>query len=39
MRYYWFNRERLLKKARDKYYNKGGKEKIAEYYRKKCRFN
>ena len=25
--YYWFNRKELLKKAHDKYRNKGGKEK------------
>ena len=29
MRYYWFNRENLLKNARDKYHNKGDKEKAA----------
>ena len=27
MSYYWFNREKILKNAWDKYYNKGGKEK------------
>ena len=32
--YYWFNREELLKKAHDKYNNKGGKEKAAKYYQK-----
>ena len=32
--YYWFNREELLKKAHDKYHNKGGTEKAAEYYQK-----
>ena len=31
MSYYWFNREELLNKARDRYYNKGGKEKAAKY--------
>ena len=31
MNYYWFNRE-LLKKAKEKYLNKGGKEKAARYY-------
>ena len=31
MNYYWFNRE-LLKKAKEKYQNKGGKEKAAKYY-------
>ena len=39
MSYYWFNREKLLKNIQDKYHNKGGKQKAAEYYRKKCRFN
>ena len=34
MRYYWLNRENLLKNAWDKYHNKGGKQKAAEYYRK-----
>ena len=33
MSYYWFNREDLLKKAKTKYYNKGGKEKAAKYYK------
>ena len=32
MSYYWFNREELLKKAKTKYHNKGGKEKAAKYY-------
>ena len=32
--YYCINRKELLKKARDKYHNKGGKEKAAEYYQK-----
>ena len=32
--YYWFNREGLLKKAHDKYHNKGGKEKVPKYYKK-----
>ena len=32
MSYYWFNREKLLKKANTKYHNKGGKEKDAKYY-------
>ena len=38
MSYCWFNREKLLKNAWDKYHNKRGKQKAAEYYRKKCRF-
>ena len=29
---YCFNRERLLKNACDKYHNKGGKQKAANYY-------
>ena len=32
MSYYWFNRQELLKKAKEKYNNKGGKEKAAKYY-------
>ena len=32
MRYYWFNREELLKKAKTKYHNEGGQEKAAKYY-------
>ena len=34
MSYYWFKRKELLKKAKEKYDNKGGKEKAAEYYQK-----
>ena len=34
MSYHWFNREKLLKSAWDKYRNKGGKQKAAKYYRK-----
>ena len=30
--YYWFNRQELLEKAKEKYNNKGGKEKAAKYY-------
>ena len=33
MSYYWFNRQELLKKAKQKYDNKGGKEKAAKYYK------
>ena len=29
---YWFNREELLKKAKEKYDNKEGKEKATKYY-------
>ena len=32
MSYYWFNREELLKKAKKKCHNKGGKEKVVKYY-------
>ena len=32
MSYYWFNREKILKNTRDKYYNKGGEKKAAKYY-------
>ena len=32
--YYWSNRQELLKKAHDKYHNRGGKEKAAKYYQK-----
>ena len=32
MSYYWFNRQELLEKAKEKYDN-GGKEKTAKYYR------
>ena len=32
MSYYWFNTERLLKNVWDRYHNKGGKQKAAEYY-------
>ena len=32
MSYCWFNRQELLKKAKEKYKNKGGKEKPAKYY-------
>ena len=35
MSYYWFHREKLLKSEWDKYHNKGGKQKAADYY-KKC---
>ena len=32
MSYYWFNREKLLKNTRDKYHNKGGKQKAVKHY-------
>ena len=31
MSYYWFNKQELLQKAKEKYDN-GGKEKAAKYY-------
>ena len=31
MSYYFFNRQELLQRAKDRYHN-GGKEKAAEYY-------
>ena len=31
MIHYWFNREKILKNARDKY-NRGSKKKAAKYY-------
>ena len=36
--YYWFNREKLLKNAWDKYHNNGGKQKAAAYYRRDVDF-
>ena len=32
MSYYWFNKQELLKKAKEKKHNKGDKEKAAKYY-------
>ena len=32
MSYYGFNKEKLLKNAWDKYYNKGGKQKTAKFF-------
>ena len=32
MSYYWFNRQELLQKAKDKCHNCGGKEKAVDYY-------
>ena len=32
MSYYWFNRQELLKKVKEKYDNNSGKEKTAKYY-------
>ena len=34
MSYYDKNKEKLLKKAHDKYHNGGGKERAAKYYQK-----
>ena len=33
MSYYWFNKQKLLKKSKEKYDNNGGKEKAAKYYK------
>ena len=35
MSYYVENRNKILKKAYDRYHNRGGKEQAAKYYRKK----
>ena len=32
MSYYWFNRNELLGKAKDRYHNCGSKEKAAKYH-------
>ena len=32
MSYCWFNRQKLLKKVKDRYHNCGGKGKATEYY-------
>ena len=32
MSYYFFNRQELMQKAKDRYHNCGGKEKAADYY-------
>ena len=32
MSYYWFNRQKLLQKAKDRYHQCGRKEKAAKYY-------
>ena len=32
MSYYWFNRQELLQKAKDRYHNCGDKERATEYY-------
>ena len=32
MSYYWFNRQQLLQKAKDRYHQCGGKERAAKYY-------
>ena len=34
MSYYWFNKEKLLKNAWNKYHHKGGKRKATKYYKK-----
>ena len=32
MSYYWYNRQELLQKAKDRYHDCDGKEKAAKYY-------
>ena len=32
MSYYWFNKQELLQKAKERYTNNGGKEKAVKYY-------
>ena len=32
MSYYWFNKQELLEKAKEKYHSNGGKEQAAKYY-------
>ena len=32
MSYYWFNREEFLRKSKEKYDDKAGKEKASKYY-------
>ena len=32
MSYYWFNRQELLQKVKNRYCNCGGREEAAEYY-------
>ena len=32
MSYYWFNKQELLGKAKDRYHSGGSKEEAAEYY-------
>ena len=32
MSYYWFNREEVLQRAKEKYHNSGSKKKAVEYY-------
>ena len=39
MSYYWFNRQELLRKARDRYHNCGGEEKAVKYYSKNNKSN
>ena len=38
MSYYWFNKQELLQKAKEKYHDNGGKENAAKYYldKKRC---
>ena len=32
MSHYWFSRQELLEKAKDRYQNGGGKQEAADYY-------
>ena len=32
MSYYWFHTKKMLKNARDKYHNKGGKKMFSEHH-------
>ena len=32
MSYYWFTRQKLLQKEKDRFHYSGGKERAAEYY-------
>ena len=32
MSYYWFYKEKFLRKAKNKYHNGGGKKEAAKYY-------
>ena len=38
MSYYWFNREKILKDANDKYPDKGGKKRLSSFILIKKKF-